>query len=423
MRFTLLLLALFVLTSGTRHAPEFTAFAAGAGQTPAPSTGWHLDAAERPLAAGSPVQETTWSIGRPPGGAFDRVGLHRYRTPGPAVATLLYLPGTNMNGVAAVKDEAHNLWVFLAARGIEVFTIDYRTHAVPVDATPAQLAALRTWGIETFVGDISAAAEQVRRETGRERLFVAGFSRGVTLAYAYACTEPGRVAGLVHLDGAFKAHAPTSKFDYAAALAKIEAGQAWASDVAAGIGWDKRHQLMATVSANPAAPATDAKFTSLGDQLASLLQFAWRPGGLANPLGGISKPQTLATLLDGYDRYYPAVQDADGRSIADRDDDPRTAVDDGWGKLKMPILHFASTGMGGDFLLNGIYTADKSGSSDVTFNVLERYGHLDLVVGEQAAHDVFQPIADWIKGHLTVAKPSAQLRNEKFFAQAAGSRS
>jgi pimeloyl-ACP methyl ester carboxylesterase len=339
-------------------------------------------------------------VSRPPGGAFDRVGLHRYRTAGSSpVATLLYLPGTNMNGVAAVKDEAHNLWVFLAARGVEVFTIDYRTHAVPTDATPEQLTAMRTWGIETFVGDIAAAAAQVRHETGRERLYVAGFSRGVSLAYAYTCTEPDRVAGLVHLDGAFKSHAPTSQFDYAAALAKLETGHAWASDVATGLGWDRRHQLMAAVSANPAAPATDAKFPTLGDQLAALLQFAWRPGGLANPLGGLSKPQTLATLLDGYDRFYPAVQDIDGRAIADRPDDPRTPVDDAWGKLKTPILHFASTGMGGDFLLNGIYTVDKSGSPDVTFNVLERYGHLDLVVGEQAAHDVFQPTLDWIKAH------------------------
>jgi hypothetical protein len=93
------------------------------------------------------------------------------------------------------------------------------------------------------------------------------------------------------------------------------------------------------------------------------------------------------------------VQDIDGRSIADRPDDPRTPVDDAWGKLKTPILHFASTGMGGEFLLNGIYTVDKSGSSDVTLNVLERYGHLDLVVGEQAARDVFQPTLDWIKAH------------------------
>jgi pimeloyl-ACP methyl ester carboxylesterase len=409
MRLTLLLPALFLLTSATTTATPHAAETA-ATQTGAPSSGWHLDAAERPLVAGSPVLETTWSTSRPPGGAFDRLGLHRYRTSGPTVATLLYLPGTNMNGIAAVKDEAHNLWVFLAARGIEVYTIDYRTHAVPTDATPAQLAALRGWGIETFVDDIAAAAGQVRREAGRDRLFVAGFSRGVSLAYAYTCTEPDRVAGLVHLDGAFKSHAPTSRFDYAAALAKIEAGNAWASDVAAGIGWDRRHQLMAAVSTNPSAPATDAKFPSLGDQLASLLQFAWRPGGLANPLGGLSKPQALATLLDGYDRYYPAVQDVDGRSIADRDDDPRTKVDDAWGKLKTPILHFASTGMGGDFLLNGIYTADKSGSPDVTFNVLERYGHLDLVVGEHAAHDVFQPTVDWIKAHASDAKPAAGAR-------------
>ena len=163
------------------------------------------------------------------------------------------------------------------------------------------------------------------------------------------------------------------------------------------VGWDNRQKLMAAVAANPDAAATDAKFKTIGDQLANILQFAWRPGGLANPQGGLSRPQILASLLGGYDRYYPAVQDLDGRSIADRDDDPKTPVDDKWGELKLPILLFASTGMGGDFLLNALYSADKSGSTDVTLNVLERYGHLDILVGEHARKDVFEPTIEWIK--------------------------
>jgi hypothetical protein len=52
--------------------------------------------------------------------------------------------------------------------------------------------------------------------------------------------------------------------------------------------------------------------------------------------------------------------------------------------------------MGADFLMNGIYSAAKSGSKDVTLNVLERYGHLDIVVGEKARADVFEPTLAWI---------------------------
>jgi pimeloyl-ACP methyl ester carboxylesterase len=367
-----------------------------AAQAPAAASAWRVDAAEAPVAPGSAVKETVWSIGRPPAGPFDRIAVHRYRGARPVQAALLYLPGTNMNGVAAVKDESHNLWLFLAARGIEVFALDYRTRFIPTATAPAALASLKGWGVETFVGDIAEAAALTRRESGREKVFVAGFSRGVFLAYAYAGTEVDRVAGLVVLDGPFKNHAPKQQFDATAALQKLEAAGVWGADVSGSLGWDKRQALMEAVSQNPAAPATDPKFKTLGDQLAHLLHFAWRPGGLTNTLGGLSRPQILATLLAGYDRYYPSVQDVDGRAIADRDDDPRTAVDDAWGELKVPVLLFASTGMGGDFLLNAIYSADKSGSADVTLNVLERYGHLDILVGETARRDVFEPTLAWI---------------------------
>lgn len=389
----------------TAAAPAATQAAAPAA-APAPVATWKLETPEHPAVAGSAVRETVWSAARPPSGPFDRIALHRYRAQGPAVATLLYLPGTNMNGVVAVKDETHNLWLYLAARGVEVFALDYRTHFIPV-ATPATgLDSLRTWTTDAFVDDIRAAAAQARRESGRAQLYVAGFSRGVVLAYAYANVEPDQTAGLVLLDGPFKSYAPKNQFDADAALQKLEASKAWGTDVAGPMGFDSRQKLMDTVAANPAAPASDAKFKTLGDQLATILQFAWRPGGLANPLGGLSKPQVLATLLGGYDRYYPAVQDVDGRAIADYDNSPRTAVDDLWGKLATPILLFTSTGMGGDWVLNAIYSADKSGSKDVTFNVLEGHGHLDVLVSDRAQKDVFDPALQWIKAHAAAKTPA-----------------
>jgi pimeloyl-ACP methyl ester carboxylesterase len=394
--FACLLLLVSELATQAAHAQPAAA-------PPAPADGgasWTVDRAERPLAAGSNVQETVWSTGRAPGGPFDKIGVHRYRVKagaGTPIATLLYLPGTNMNGIAALTDETHNLWVYLANRGVEVFAIDYRTRFIPPETPPTGLASLRAWGVDAFTADIAAAAALARKESGRERLFVAGFSRGVFLAYAYAGTEFDKVAGLIVLDGPFKNHAPKGQFDAAAGLAKLESAGTWGTDVSGSLGWDNRQKLMTAVSANPDAPASDAKFKTIGDQLASVLQFAWRPGGLANPQGGMSRPQVLASLLGGYDRYYPAIQDVDGRSIADHDDDPKTPVDDKWGELKLPILLFASTGMGGDFLLNAIYSADKSGSTDVTLNVLERYGHLDILVGEHAQKDVFEPTIAWIK--------------------------
>ena len=369
-----------------------------AGPAHAQAPGWTLAAREAPLAGAQDVLEARWSATRPPAGAYDRIGLHRYRKEGPRTAVLLYLPGTNMNGFVAVPDEDHNMWIFLARRGVEVYALDYRTHAVPA-AGSTDFGFMRGWTMEAFVSDIKVAAELARRETGTSKLFVAGFSRGVSLAYAYAGTEPEAVAGLIALDGSFKSHAPKNQSDWNADFAKLDASGAFASDVSGRRGWEWRQSLMEAVAKDPGGPASDAKFASIGEELADVLYTSGRPGGLANAKGGLSKPQVLAKLLAGYDRYYPAVQGPDGRSIADRDDDPRTPIDDLWGEMKTPILNFTCTGMGGDWILNSIYSADKSGSPDVTLNVLERYGHLDVIVGERARAEVYEPTLAWITSH------------------------
>lgn len=343
------------------------------------------------------IEHATWSVAREPGGPFDRIEVHRYRAAGKAAsATVLYLPGTNMNGEVAVPDEDHNLWIFLARRGVEVYALDYRTRFASASTDVAALASMKTWTTEVFVEDIKAAAALARRESARERLFVAGFSRGVFLAYAYACSEPAAVSGLIALDGLFKSHAPKDQYDPAADLAKLETSGAWATDVSGRLGWEGRQKLMNAVAANPGAPATDPKFKTLGEQLSNLLQFAWGPGALANPLGGESRPEILGRLLAGYDRYYPAIQDIDGKRTADRDDDAKTAVDDLWGEMKTPVLYFGNARMPNDWLLNGIYSAQKSGSADVQMRVLDGYGHLDVLVGDHARRDVFEPSLAWI---------------------------
>ena len=371
-------------------------FAAG----PASASEW-TKATGSPLAEAADIEHTSWSTARQPAGPFDHIEVHRYRTKAAPIATLLYLPGTNMNGEAALENEEHNLWIFLARRGVEVFTLDYRTRFSSGSSDQAALASMKEWTTEVFVGDIKAASALARAESGRAQVYVAGFSRGVFLAYAYACAEPAAVAGLVALDGQFKSHAPKNQYEPAADLAKLADSRAWATDVSGRLGWEGRQKLMRATAENPAAPATDPKYKTLGEQLANLLQFAWGPGGLANPLGGQSRPEILGRLLAGYDRYYPAVQDPEARRMGGRDDDPGTALDDAWGELKIPILYFGNARMPGDWLLNGIYSAQKSGSSDVTIHVLEGYGHLDVLVSDQARRDVFEPTLAWIKSRAS----------------------
>jgi pimeloyl-ACP methyl ester carboxylesterase len=374
LRFPALALAVLAASSASAADPAWTA------------------AAETSLAGAADIKETRWETSRPPGGAYDHIRVHRYRTAGPAKAALLYLPGTNMNGQVALADEDHNLWVFLARRGVEVYTLDYRT-AFPPSSGVSDLGFMADWTVDAFTEDIRAAAALARKESGRAKLFVSGFSRGAFFAYAYAGVEPDGVAGLVILDGPFKNHAPAA-FDRAAELAKVKAS-GWGSDVAGPMGWDNRAKLLGAAAANPAGAATDAKYSTVGDQVSDLLYNAWGPGGLTNTKAQ-TKVQNVSRLLVGYDRWYPAIQNVEGRAIASVADDPDTKVDDNFGKWTVPVLFFGSTGMGADFLMNGIYSAAKSGSKDVTLNVLERYGHLDIVVGEKARADVFEPTLAWI---------------------------
>jgi hypothetical protein len=350
-----------------------------------------LSAAERELDGAPGLFETRWTARRPPG-AQDRIQVHRYRTRAPASVALLYLPGTHMNGELALADEAHNLWLFLARRGVDVYTLDYRSHFVAAQADATQLAAMRAWGLAAYVGDADAAAALARRESPQAKLFVAGFSRGATLAYALAMREPQpALAGLIALDGGFKrvasaAPAPPGPRPATDAL-----------DVAEGIGWERRAELLRRAAQDPGGAALDAGFASIGAQVTRLLQDAWGPGALANPEGGASRVEVLARLLADYDRYYPAVQNVEGRALAQQDDDPTSPLDDAWGESRLPILYVGSTGMGARALRDGIHSAVDSGSKDVQVRVLEGHGHLDVLVGEASEREVFEPLLAWMR--------------------------
>ena len=370
-------------------------------ETPAPRWVAARDAA--PGEGVAQVSHEAWTSRRPPAGEYDLIGLHRYRGQLPATSVLLYFPGTFMNGVlakkpAALPQEDHNLWLFLARRGVDVYTLDYRTHAVPREGVE-NLSFMAGWGMEAFTGDALAALAFVRTDAAGLPLFVAGFSRGVAFAYATAAAEPKAVAGVVALDGLFKRAKAKGDGpdDPAAALA---AQGKWAHDVGGSRGWAMRQRLMEAAAADAAAPALEAEGT-VGAQLAEILYRAWGPGVLANPVEGprkgVSSIAVLARLMAGYDRFYPLIQDLEAAAWGDAGDDPRTSMDDGWPALRMPVFFVGSTGMGAEFLMDGLASAAHCADGRPEIHVLEGYGHLDVLVGERARNDVFEPMLDWIR--------------------------
>jgi hypothetical protein len=98
----------------------------------------------------------------------------------------------------------------------------------------------------------------------------------------------------------------------------------------------------------------------------------------------------------GYDRFFPEIQNIEGERLASMADDPASTLDDHFGNLGIPVLYFGATGLGIDHLLNGIYSAGKGGASATEIHVLENYGHLDVLVANNAPAEVFDVILRWL---------------------------
>ena len=338
------------------------------------------------------VTETEWQQVDASG---QRIGLHRYHATGAVTtATLLYLPGTNMNGVLKTADSNHNLWLYLALRGIEVYAMDYRTRFIPHDFR-GDLSLMRDWSMDLFVEDAVVAVSKIQQDQPLVPMYIAGFSRGASFAYGLAGQV--KAAGLVALDGSFK-KPPDESYDIGAALQLFDEEANYAS-VLSSRGHDARTEMMRRVVSDPASSAMNDRYQTSGDQLAETLYLAWGPAVLANTRSNITPIDILASEMLGYDWFYPRIQDIEGRSIARQQDDPNTHIDDHFGEMALPVLYFGSGGFGAESLLSGIYSAARSGSDDVTIKVLENYGHLDVLFASDAPVDVYRVIYEWILDH------------------------
>jgi pimeloyl-ACP methyl ester carboxylesterase len=316
---------------------------------------------------------------------FDRIALHRVtlgaNPPVQPSLVMLYLPGTNMNGEIAIDDPRYSLPLYMASHGVDFWALDYRTHFVP--PAPSDLATLKGWTNEVFESDIDAAVRFIAATTGRKRIFVGGFSRGVSFAYLYAALHPGRVAGLMLFDGWIpdhKASPPSARY---------------ADDIGGRhLTYEKREVLLKIVIKDPNAPAPIPKYKTAGENLEHVVydsaDFGGH-GGLANPMGGFSTPDVLARVLIRYDRYWPAIQNGE-KSFT-------PAILESLERSKIPVLAFSSTNISKEWPARVTKSASSTGSSDVTVTQLAGWGHLDAICGTHAEEQVFEPALEWLRRH------------------------
>jgi pimeloyl-ACP methyl ester carboxylesterase len=319
---------------------------------------------------------------------FDKIGLHHVvegkDPPAEPAMVVLYLPGTNMNGVVAPDDVKHSLALYLASHGVDFWAMDYRTHYVPPDKTGDDLKELKGWTYDLFASDIEQAVSFIRAHTHHGKIVLAGFSRGVTNEYLYTAMHPENVGGIVALDGFISARAP-----------KEPPADDYADDIGgAHLTYDKRKTLMEMVIANADGPAPIPKYKTARENLEHVVydsrEFGGH-GGLANPQSGKSDAVELAKLLITYDRYWPKVQDFENPFTLDR-----LAV---LKKSGVPVIAFASSNIAPNWPSMVEEAAHSTGSKDVRFTKFDGDGHLDVLCGNDSEAMVFAPTLEFIKRH------------------------
>lgn len=330
---------------------------------------------------------------------------------------------------AVARDRS--LGVYLARGGVDVWGIDLRWTQVPADTTDFQF--MKDWNLGTHVSDVAAGiavARAVRGATGGGdgRVALLGWSRGGTIAYAYADSEAAlpeqsrQVDALIPVDIAFKLD-PAHEEQRTAACVRYAGGtqqlQAGVYHSPLGIGV-RTFGLLAATDPSGASPLPG--MTGLSNRQAALLVgsathllFAPYPPVPAYHLeAGTFDASGLPTglqftqesyLHDVYQSASPfqsATEQVESDGVMCGDDLP---YDDHLAAINVPVYYVGAGGGFGEF---GLDTLGRLGSADVTSNVVRLYGpegrpvdfgHSDLFLADNARELVWKPLYDWLVSH------------------------
>jgi hypothetical protein len=319
--------------------------------------------------------EDAWSCERPPAGPRDRVNLTRLAPCGDLTNPLvLYLPDRH-HGDGRATNAREDLQLYLAQAGLRTWVLGYRTHARVLAGAPGASPPAMPWDFDTFADDVEWTMRFIRGTEASRGIWVAGMGDGATFAYEMARREDPLLAGIVALDGAATATpAPGSG-------ALLEEGFP-------GITWETRAALLNVASTTPAGPSPVPGYASAG---AALAELAFRDptyggnGGLSAARDGVSDVRSVARYLAGADRWWP-------RAVL------RTRAP-GATKRRVPVFAVAAGRRGSAWTDLVTASARDAGGAEVTVRVLPAFGHVDVLVGRAAPHQVHEPVRVFITTH------------------------
>jgi pimeloyl-ACP methyl ester carboxylesterase len=375
---------------------------------------------------GTNLIETVWHTHRPPEGEYDTVGLRRLIADNnldPA-GVIVYLPPSATSARLYTNSQDYDFRIYLANRGYDVFSVDYRASFVPSDET--DISCMAKWTTRVHLDDIQEAVKFVKEMTGAEKVYLAGHSTGARYVYLYAAERwEEDVAGMIVLDGApWESYGPEELYamDIDKCYAALSEGDTPENrnlfksyGLAPG-----DHYYEATVAEfdsefyeaigaylqdlGARSPVPD--FDTAKDYIASQFHHVWGAKQFANVLEGYASVGMLvAFVVRAAVPYWPLVDYAEEAYIGNwngKPPKPELQFHDGICEIDVPLIVFASeewtTALGMQFWYKQLGPVMVK-SADTEFHLLENFGHIDVLLGEYAKQQVFEPLYGWLLKH------------------------
>ncbi len=393
--------------------------------------GWQLKA----TTSINNLTETYWEIERPPYGTYDKIGLRRLVSDSNTdpKGVIFYLPGSYTSArLYANNDgeylEKYDLRIYLASKGYIIYSLDYRTSYVPGSET--ELAFMANWGTVMYLTDIEIAIAYAKQASNVNKVFLAGHSSGAKYVYAYAAQEWEQdLSGMIIMDGSpwemDGSPAANNTMDINEAYRAIAKGDTakdrtvfaqWSSLVPSPTSYyDNYLPQFGTLFGEAIGIYKDPSmgpaygpfggFATVNDYLADQFQNVWGDKQYCNVENGFSTVEMqVAFATEAAISYWPLVEYSEEAYTGNWGGDTPSGVGSDYlynlGRINIPIIVFASsewtTAVGMEFAWKALGpTLIKN--TDRTYILLDGFGHLDILVGEQSESLVFLPMYNWLE--------------------------
>jgi len=395
------------------------------------SEGWELKA----TTSINSLTETYWEIKRAPYGTYDKIGLRRLVADSNTdpKGVVFYLPPSytsarlyaNNNGTYLEK---YDFRIYLANRGYIIYSLDYRTSYVPGSET--ELSFMANWGTGKYLTDIQDAIAYAKQVSNVRKVFLAGHSSGAKYVYVYAAQKWRQdLSGMIVMDGSpwemGGVPAANNTMDINEVYRAIANGDT-AADRAVFAQWSNltpspisyydnylpqfgsRFIEAIGIYEDPSkGPAYGpfAGFATVNAYLADQFQNVWGDKQYCNVENGYSTVEMqVAFATEAAISYWPLVEYSEEAYTGNWSGDTPSGVGsnyhDNLARVDIPIIVFASsewtTALGMEFAWKALGpTLIKN--TDRTYILLDGFGHLDILVGEQSQSLVFLPLYNWLE--------------------------